>query len=49
MWKSTKEWIELTQSWIDGKFIDINTDEIKAKGEYYTKIVNRCSKGLPAN
>lgn len=42
MWKSLKEWKELISMWIDGKFVDINTEEIRVKGEYYTKVVNRC-------
>jgi dynein heavy chain len=29
MWKSLKEWKGLISSWIDGKFVDINTEEIR--------------------
>jgi len=29
--------------------VNINTSEIKAKGDEYTKVVNRCQKGLPSN
>jgi len=42
MWKSLKEWKQLIAQWIDGKFVDINTEEIRTKGEYYTKVVTRC-------
>lgn len=42
MWRSLKEWKALISSWIDGKFVDINTEEIRTKGEYYTKVVTRC-------
>ena len=42
MWKSLKEWKELIKIWIDGNFMDINTEEIRTKGEYYTKVVIRC-------
>ena len=42
MWKSLKEWKILISNWIDGKFSEINTEEIKTKAEYYTKIVTRC-------
>ncbi|KAL4487471.1 hypothetical protein ABPG72_006991 [Tetrahymena utriculariae] len=49
MWKSLKEWKELILGWVDGKFKDINTEEIKNKAEYYSKIVARCDKKLPQN
>lgn len=49
MWKSLKEWKELISSWVDGKFSEINTEEIKTKAEFYSKIMNRCDKKLPAN
>ena len=49
MWNSLSEWQVLMSKWIDGSFNEINTDEIKSKGEYYTKIVSRCIKYLPAN
>lgn len=49
MWKSLKEWKSLISQWIDGKFVDINTEEIRIKGEYYTKVVMRCQKALPSN
>lgn len=29
--------------------MDINTEEIRTKGEYYTKVVMRCQKALPSN
>lgn len=47
MWKSLKEWQELTGQWIDGKFTDIDVALIKSKGENYTKIVQKCVKRLP--
>lgn len=47
MWKSLKEWKELIAIWIDGKFNDINTEEIKNKAEFYSKIMTRCDKKLP--
>lgn len=39
MWKSLKEWGSLINDWIDGQFISINAEEIKIKGDNYTKIV----------
>lgn len=49
MWKSLKEWKLLIAGWIDGKFNLIDTEEIKQKAEYYSKIMNRCDKKLPQN
>ena len=33
MWTSLKEWKELTAKWIEGKFLDIDTEEIRKEGE----------------
>jgi len=49
MWKSFKEWKDLTEDWFECKFTDINVQEIKQKGDHYSKIVARCSKNMPAN
>lgn len=49
LWKSLKEFHELSEKWISGKFNDIDADEIRVKGDYYTKIVLKCTRGLPAN
>lgn len=47
MWKSLKEWKELIAGWVDGKFNAIDTEEIKQKAEFYSKIMNKCDKKLP--
>lgn len=47
MWKSLKEWKELTKGWIDGKFNQIDTEEIRQKAEFYCKIMQKCEKKLP--
>lgn len=49
MWKSLKEWKGLISGWVDGKFNAIDTEEIKQKAEFYSKIMSRCDKKLPAN
>lgn len=49
MWTSLRDWQTLSEKWISGKFNQINTDEIKTKGEYYSKIVVKCSRALPPN
>ena len=49
MWKSLKEWMQLTEEWTETKFNDINVQEIKQIGEHYNKIVARCSKNMPSN
>ncbi len=47
MWKSLKEWKELTENWIGGKFNNIDTEEIRTKAEFYSKIMQKCDKRLP--
>lgn len=37
MWVSRRDWKVLRAGWIDGKFIDINTEEIIKNAEAYTK------------
>ena len=49
MWKSLKEWKQLTEEWTETKFNDINVQEIKQKGDHYNKVVTRCSKNMPSN
>ena len=49
MWKSLKEWKQLIEEWTETKFTDINVQEIKQKGEYYSKIVAKCTKNMPTN
>jgi len=49
MWTSLKEWKELTSKWIEGKFLDIDTEEIRKEGEKHQRVTNRCNKNLPAN
>jgi dynein heavy chain len=49
MWRSLKEWNALKANWIQGKFIEILTDEIKAKAEHYSRVVSKCQRGLPPN
>lgn len=49
MWKSLTEWRSLTKSWIDGKFNEIDTEQIISKGEYFTNIIRKSQKKLPPN
>ena len=49
MWKSLKEWKELTKSWINGKFNEIDTEQIISKGDYFTNIIKKSQKKLPPN
>jgi len=39
MWKTLRDWQNLTSGWIDSKFTEINVKEIKEKADFYTKIV----------
>lgn len=49
MWKSLKEWKELTKGWINGKFNEIDTEQIISKGDYFTNIIKKSQKKLPPN
>jgi len=49
MWKSLKEWKELTKSWRDGKFKEIDTEQIISKSDYFTNIIKKSQKKLPPN
>ncbi len=49
MYTASKEWKELIESLLDTPFSEINTELIKEKAEFYTKIVNKCVRCLPAN
>lgn len=49
MWDSLSTWQTLVAGWIDGKFNEIDTEDIRGKGDLYTKVVNRCTKKLRQN
>lgn len=49
MWVSRRDWKVLRAGWIDGKFMDINTEEIIKLAEQYTKQVQKCQKRLQQN
>ena len=49
MWKSLKEWKELISKWREGKFNEINTDEIKTKCDQHSKVVKQCKATLGRN
>ena len=34
---------------MDGKFNDIDTEDIRAKSDYYSKIIAKCSREMPSN
>ena len=49
MWRSLKEWEELTEKWIKTQFGDINAKDIATKADQYAKICLRLEKNLEAN
>ena len=49
MWKSLKEWEELTSEWSESKFTDINTEDIRKKADVYTRTVNKCVANMRQN
>ena len=49
MWKSLKEWKELTMEWTVSKFKEINPEVIRSKAENYQRVANKCSRKIPSN
>ena len=49
MWRSLKEWKELTNEWTICRFREINPEEMRVKAEHYQRIVNKCTRKLPTN
>lgn len=48
MWRGLRDWMSLTDKWMNMKFEEIDVDEIKQTSEKYVRIVKNCSK-LPPN
>ncbi len=49
LWKSLKEWSNLTQAWIEQQFATINAKEIGNKADNFAKIAYRVDRELPEN
>lgn len=49
MWKSTKEWEELQDSWVRKPFKDIDAKGIEAQANHFAKICNKLEKSLEDN
>lgn len=49
MWRSLKEWEELTEKWIKTQFNNIQAKEIAQKADQYAKICMRLEKNLEDN
>ncbi len=49
MWKSTKEWEELQDSWVRQPFKDIDAKGIEAQANNFAKICNKLEKSLEDN
>ncbi|XP_049884905.1 dynein axonemal heavy chain 6 [Pectinophora gossypiella] len=49
LWKSSKQWLDLYNSWFDAPFNTLDVDEIQATTINFGKIFNQLDKGLPIN
>jgi dynein heavy chain len=49
MWRGLRDWSVLADKWMYLRFEEISVEEIKQTSEKYTKVINKCSKKLPAN
>jgi dynein heavy chain len=49
MWTHLRDWKKYTSEWIDGRFINIDTEVIRNKANLFSVVVNKASKKLVAN
>ncbi len=49
MWKSLKEWEELTEMWIKTQFNEINAKDIEGRADQFAKVCLRLEKNLEPN
>jgi hypothetical protein len=49
MWRSLKEWEELTEKWTKTQFNAINAKDIATRADAYAKICMRLEKNLEEN
>ncbi|KAG7313007.1 hypothetical protein JYU34_000084 [Plutella xylostella] len=49
LWKSSKEWEDLYNSWYDADFHTLDIEEIQNTTMNYAKVFNQLDKGLPPN
>ncbi|KAJ8737519.1 hypothetical protein PYW08_000114 [Mythimna loreyi] len=49
LWKSSKEWMDLYQSWIEAPFNTLDIDEIQTTTINFGKVFNQLDKGIPVN
>ena len=49
MWRSLKEWEDLTEKWIKTQFNAINAKDISTRADQYAKICLRLEKNLEDN
>jgi len=49
MWRSLKEWEELTAKWVKTQFSQIDAPSIEKEAIKFAKISSRVEKGLPSN
>lgn len=44
LWATAKDWIELSQQWYKGRFVDLNAEDIEKNVEKFTIAINKASK-----
>ncbi len=49
MWTHLRDWKKLTSEWIDGVFLNIDTDLIRNKAIIFSGVVGKATKRLVAN
>lgn len=49
VWRGLRDWGDLSSTWLNTVFEEIDVEDIKGYCEKYTRIVSKCSKRLPPN
>ncbi len=49
MWTHLRDWKQYTSQWIDGRFMDIDTEVIRNKATQFSIVVAKAGKKLVAN
>ena len=44
LWSTAKEWIELSRSWISGRFVDLNAEDVEKNVEKFSATIQKAVK-----
>ena len=44
LWQTTKEWLELSDRWMQGRFVDLNAEEVENSCDRFAIAINKAAK-----